>query len=69
MVKLDPATHHLAMEMRMAQVQADHSIKFVADLGWVEPWWLKKLGVDLTTKAESRQYLPTDDPEFAQYLK
>ena len=69
MVKLDPATHHLAMEMRMAQVQADHSIKFVADLGWVEPWWLKKLGVDLTTKAESRQYLPTDDPQFAEYLK
>ena len=68
-VKLDPATHHLAMEMRMAQVQADHSIKFVADLGWVEPWWLKRLGVDLTTKAESRQYLPTDDPQFAQYLK
>lgn len=68
-VSLDPATHHLAMEMRMAQVQADHSIKFVADLGTVEPWWLKSLGVDLTTKQESKQYLPTDDPKFAEYLK
>lgn len=69
MVSLDPATHHLTMEMRMAQVQADHSVKFVTDLGRVEPWWLKKLGVDLTAKAESRQYLPTDDPELAKFLK
>jgi branched-chain amino acid transport system substrate-binding protein len=69
MVMLDPATHHLAMEMRMAQVQPDHSIKFVADLGKVEPWWLKRLGVDLTAKVESKQYLPGDDPELAKYLK
>ena len=69
MVSLDPATHHLSMEMRMAQVQADHSVKFVADLGRVEPWWLKKLGVDLSAKAESKQYLPTDDPELSKYLK
>lgn len=68
-VSLDPATHHLAMEMRMAQVQADHSIKFVAELGTVEPWWLKNLGVDLTKKQESKQYLPTDDPNFTEYLK
>lgn len=69
MVKLDPATHHLAMQMRMAQVQEDHGIEYVADLGEVEPWWLKRLGVDLTSNQESRQYLPSDDPEFAEFLK
>lgn len=68
-VTLDPATHHLAMDIRMAQVQADHSIKFVENLGTIQPAWLKSLGVDLTTKPESKQYLPTDDPAFAQYLK
>lgn len=68
-VMLDPATHHLMMQMRMAQVQADHSVKFVAELGEVKPWWLSSLGVDLTKKKESRQYLPTDDPNLAKYLK
>jgi len=62
---LDPATHHLAMQMRMAQVQADHSIKFVADLGVIQPWWLKSLGVDLAVKSQSKQYLPSDDPKMA----
>lgn len=68
-VTLDPATHHLAMQMRMAQVQADHSIKFVAELGEVKPWWLRSLGVDLTKKRESKQYLPGDDPNLAKFLK
>lgn len=68
MVTLDPATHHLAMHMRMAQVQPDHGVEFVADLGKVEPWWLRRLGVDLTTQRQSRQYLPSDDPEFAEFL-
>lgn len=69
MITLDPATHHLAMDIRMAQVQADHSIKFVADLGTIQPWWLKSLGVDLTTNKMSKQFLPSDDPKFAAYLK
>jgi urea ABC transporter substrate-binding protein len=68
-VTLDPATHHLAMDIRMAQVQTDHSIKFVADLGIIQPSWLKSLGVDLTKKAMSKQYLPSDDPKMAPYLK
>lgn len=68
-VTLDPATHHLAMQMRMAQVQADHTVKFVAELGEVKPWWLSSMGVDLTKKPESRQYLPGDDPNLAKYLK
>jgi branched-chain amino acid transport system substrate-binding protein len=68
-VSLDPATHHLAMDIQMAQVQADHSVKFVADLGVVEPSWLKSLGVDLANKPQSKQYLPSDDPKLASFLK
>ena len=62
---LDPATHHLAMNIRMAQVQDDHSVKMVADFGIIEPWWLRELGVDLTKKSESRQYTPADDPSMS----
>ena len=51
-VMLDPASHHLSMDIRLAQVQADHSIKFVADLGVIQPWWLKSLGVNLAEKSE-----------------
>ena len=43
-VLLDPATHHLTMTIRLAQVQADHSIKFVEDFGPIEPWWLRSSG-------------------------
>ncbi|HEY0291484.1 MAG TPA: ABC transporter substrate-binding protein [Hansschlegelia sp.] len=68
-VTLDPATHHLSMDIQMAQVQADHSIKFVADLGVIQPSWLKSLGVDLANKPESKQYLPSDDPKLAPFLK
>jgi branched-chain amino acid transport system substrate-binding protein len=64
-VTLDPATHHLAMNIRMAQVQDDHSVKMVADFGVIEPWWLRERGVDLTQKAESRQYTPSDDPSMS----
>jgi branched-chain amino acid transport system substrate-binding protein len=63
-VTLDGATHHLAMTIRMAQIQPDHSVKFVHDFGVIEPWWLRDIGVDLTKKAESKQYLPSDDPSL-----
>jgi len=68
-VFLDPATHHLTMPIRMAQVQADHSIAFVEDFGPIEPWWLRKLGVNLVRSDDARQYLPWDDADFAQYKK
>ena len=66
-VFLDPATHHLTMTIRMAQVQDDHSIAFVEDFGPIEPWWLRKLGVNLVRQNDAKQYLPWDDPDFAKY--
>lgn len=63
-VTLDPATHHLAMTIRLAEVQPDHSIKFVKNFGMIEPWWLRELGVDLRVKDEGRQFLPSDDPSL-----
>jgi ABC-type branched-subunit amino acid transport system substrate-binding protein len=65
---LDPATHHLTMSIRMAQVQPDHSIKFVQDFGPIEPWWLRSLGVNLVRSDDAKQYLPGDDKRFAKFL-
>ncbi len=66
-VFLDPATHHLTMDIRMAQVQPEHGITFVHNFGPIEPWWLRKLGVNLVRHDDAKQYLPWDDPEFAKY--
>ena len=68
-VLLDPATHHLTMHMRLAQVQADHSVAFPHDFGPIEPWWLRTLGVNLVKANDAKQYLPGDDPRYVKYKK
>jgi hypothetical protein len=57
------------MHMRLAQVQADHSVTFPADFGPIEPWWLRTLGVNLVKTNDAKQYLPWDDPRYVQYKK
>ena len=64
---LDPATHHLTMDIRMGRVNENHDLEFVHDFGAIEPWWLRTLGVNLVRTDEARQFLPWDDPRLAQY--
>ncbi len=66
-VFLDPATHHLTMDIRMGRVNENHDLEFVHDFGAIEPWWLRTLGVNLVRTDEARQFLPWDDPRLAQY--
>ena len=68
-VFLDPATHHLTIHMRMGRINEKHEVEIVEDLGWIEPWWLRSLGVNLVAKDEAKQFLPWDDPRFAKYKK
>ena len=68
-VLLDPATHHLTMNIRMAHVDETHSVSWVHDFGPVEPWWLRTLGVNLVRQNDGRQYLPWDDARYEQYKK
>ena len=68
-VLLDPATHHLTMTIRLAQVQADHSSRFVYDFGPIEPWWLRSLGVNLVRHDDAKQYLPASDQALRQVPK
>lgn len=66
-VFLDPATHHMTMSIRLARVNENHELEFIEDFGPIEPWWLRKLGVNLVRQDEARQYLPWDDEDFVQY--
>ena len=68
-VLLDPATHHLTMNIRMAHVDEAHKISWVHDFGPVEPWWLRTLGVNLVRQNDGRQYLPWDDARYEKYKK
>ena len=68
-VLLDPATHHLTMNIRMAHVDETHAVSWVHDFGPVEPWWLRTLGVNLVRQNDGRQYLPWDDARYEKYRK
>jgi branched-chain amino acid transport system substrate-binding protein len=68
-VLLDPATHHLTMNIRMAHVDEAHQVSWVHDFGPVEPWWLRTLGVNLVRENDGRQYLPWDDARYEKYKK
>jgi branched-chain amino acid transport system substrate-binding protein len=68
-VLLDPATHHLTMNIRMAQIDDQHNVSWVHDFGPVEPWWLRSLGVNLVRSDDAKQYLPWDDARYAKYKK
>jgi len=34
----------------------------------IEPWWMRRLGVNLVSRPESKQYTPADDPYLKAYL-
>jgi branched-chain amino acid transport system substrate-binding protein len=68
-VFMDPATHHLSHYIRMAKAEEDHTIHFVQEWPSIEPWWTRRLGVNLVNKPEFKQYTPAEDPYFKKNLK
>jgi len=63
-VFMDPATHHLTHPIRLAKADAQHNIEFVAYWPAIEPWWLRRVGVNLVKEEEFHQYTPDEDPYF-----
>jgi branched-chain amino acid transport system substrate-binding protein len=61
---MDPATHHTSEYIRVARAEEDHSISFIQAWPSLEPWWTRRLGVNLVAKPEFKQYTPDDDPRF-----
>jgi branched-chain amino acid transport system substrate-binding protein len=63
-VLMDPASHHLSHYIRMARCDDDHNISFVKEWTSIEPWWTRRLGVNLVKTPEYKQYTPAEDPYF-----
>ncbi len=68
-VFMDPATHSLSQYIRLARCDESHNITFVTEWPYIEPWWTRRLGVNLVRRAESKQYIPDEDPFFKKFLK
>jgi len=63
-VFMDPATHHLTHPIRLAKADENHNITFVKYWPAIEPWWLRRVGVNLVRHPEYKQYTPAEDPYF-----
>jgi urea transport system substrate-binding protein len=68
-VFMDPATHHLSQYIRLARCDEKHNIQFVTEWPYIEPWWTRRLGVNLVRKPEFKQYIPDEDPFFKKFAK
>lgn len=63
-VFLEPATHAASHPIRMAYSDEKQNISFVSQWPSIEPWWLQRLGVNLVSHPEHKQYTPQEDPFF-----
>jgi branched-chain amino acid transport system substrate-binding protein len=68
-VFMDPATHHLSNYIRLARCDEQHNITFMTEWPHIEPWWTRRLGVNLVRHPEYKQYIPDEDPLFKLFAK
>jgi urea ABC transporter substrate-binding protein len=62
-VCIDPKSQHASHEMRLIAVDEKHNVKVLKDYGTIQPYWLGKIGCDLTKKNDRKQYTPSDLPK------
>lgn len=60
---VDPKSQHTSHHMRLISVDDKHQVKVVKDYGVIEPYWLGKVGCDLTKRNDKKQYSPSDLPK------
>lgn len=68
-VFMDPATHSLSQYIRLASADEKQNITFAREWPHIEPWWTRRLGVNLVRHKEHKQYIPDEDPFFKMFLK
>ena len=66
---MDPATHNLSQYIRLAHCDEQHNISFMTEWPHIEPWWTRRLGVNLVKHPEYKQYIPDEDPFFKMFAK
>lgn len=59
---VDPKSQHMSHRMRLIDVDEKHAVKVLKDYGTLQPYWLAKIGCDLTKKNDRKQYTPSDLP-------
>ena len=59
---IDPKSQHVSHRMRLLSVDAKHDVHVIKDYGTIEPYWLAKVGCDLTVDNPQEQYSPTNLP-------
>lgn len=59
---IDPKSQHVSHEMRLIAVDDKHNVKVLKDYGTIQPYWLGKIGCDLTRNNDRKQYTPSDLP-------
>lgn len=57
------------MHTYLFKVNEDHSLSLIHDNGFIEPAFLKEVGVDMRKNPPDRQFLPPDNPQWAQFFK
>ncbi|WP_025569570.1 urea ABC transporter substrate-binding protein [Variovorax paradoxus] len=62
-VCIDPKSQHASHQMRLISVDEKHSVKVEKDYGSIQPYWLGKIGCDLTKSNDRKQYTPSDLPK------
>jgi branched-chain amino acid transport system substrate-binding protein len=53
---VDPKSQHTTQHMRLFSVGVDHTVREIEDFGMVEPYWLGRIGCDLTKQDPKTQY-------------
>lgn len=61
--------HHAAMPTYLFKVNDNHELELVTELGVSEPTFLTDVGVDMRKEAPGRQFLPPDNPKWADFFK
>ncbi len=68
-LSLDPAVHHCAMPIYLAEVHGK-TLEFPVKFGTLKPDWLSThMKVDLRSSSPEKQFTPGDDPEYKQFIK
>ena len=62
-VCIDPKSQHASHQMRLISVDEKHGVKVEKDYGSIQPYWLGKIGCDLTKSNDRKQYSPSDLPK------
>ena len=61
-IVIDPKSQHCSHVMRLIGVDAQNSVSILKGFGDIQPYWLSKVGCDLTKSDPKEQYTPDHLP-------